>query len=170
MQIRRPPRGWSGDRFRSWMGLVVVLFLWSGILGGISASAAQETNTPRAIANPTVNPKFINRQTLRSVFTLRVRTWPDGTPVRVFVLDDSDERHAAFCTDVLGTFPYILRRAWDRNLFSGTGLIPETVKNESEMLQKVADTPGAIGYLTRADDPVFLKQNAGVVIEAATQE
>ncbi len=169
MQIRRPPHGFWGLGSRSRTGLAVLLLV-VGCLGITMASAAQEVATPRAIANPTVDPKFINRQTLRSVFTLRVRTWPDGTPVHVFVLNDNDERHAAFCSDVLGTFPYILRRAWDRNLFSGTGLIPETVSNESEMLQKVADTPGAIGYLTKADDPDFRKKNSGVVIDPAPTE
>lgn len=170
MQLRRPPHGLWGVGSRSLPGLAVLLLFVVGFLSLTEVSAAQDLAAPRAIANPTVDPKFINRQTLRSVFTLRVRTWPDGTPVHVFVLNDDDERHAAFCSDVLGTFPYILRRAWDRNLFSGTGLIPETVQNESEMLQKVADTPGGIGYLTQADDPDFRKRNSGIVIQAAPQE
>ncbi len=83
---------------------------------------------------------------LRSMFTLRTRSWPDGTPAQIFVLADDDEHHEGFCRDVLGTFPYVLRRAWDRALFAGTGLTPTVVKDLDEMRRRVRSTPGGIGY------------------------
>lgn len=116
---------------------------------------------PQVIVNHAVAPVELDRHALRSLFTLRTREWGNGMPVRVFVLDDSDPRHAAFCTEVLGTFPYILRRTWDRNLFSGTGLAPERVRDEREMLEKVRSTPGGVGYLTGSDTPSSHKQSGG---------
>ena len=47
-------------------------------------------------------------------------------------------------------FPYQLRSAWDRLVFSGTGQAPDTVSSPEEMLARVAGTPGAIGYLTKS--------------------
>lgn len=102
---------------------------------------------PQVILNASVAPPALDRNALRSLFTLRTREWSNGMPVRVFVLDDADPRHAAFCSEVLGTFPYILRRTWDRNLFSGTGLAPERVRDLNEMREKVRSTPGGVGYV-----------------------
>ena len=60
-------------------------------------------------------------------------------------------QHApAFSKEKLNVFPYQLRAAWDRLVFSGTGQAPNTVSSSEEMLAKVASTPGAIGYLTKS--------------------
>jgi hypothetical protein len=47
-------------------------------------------------------------------------------------------------------FPHQLRWAWDRQVFSGTGRAPIMVNTEEEMRQRIASTPGAIGYLRRS--------------------
>jgi len=78
---------------------------------------------------------------------MRQTEWPDGSAIRVFVLEDKKNAHIVFCKDVLGMFPYQLRRVWDRQVFSGTGTAPILVESEQEMLQRVAETKGAIGYL-----------------------
>lgn len=86
--------------------------------------------------------------TVRAKFAMRIPVWSDGTPVRVFVLDDNDGLHIDFCKSILGMFPYQLRRIWDRQVFSGTGTAPVVVASEQEMLARVAATRGAIGYLS----------------------
>lgn len=88
---------------------------------------------------------------LRAIFSVRVRSWPDGTPVKVFVLPDDHPLHQQFCREWLGTFPYVLRASWDRLVFTGTGIAPEVVGSEEEMRRKVARTRGAIGYVRRTD-------------------
>jgi ABC-type phosphate transport system substrate-binding protein len=87
---------------------------------------------------------------LRAMFAMRIREWPDGTPVRVFVLPDNDPTHAQFCRELLGTYPYVMRTVWDRLVYTGTGVAPETVRSEAEMRARVAATKGAVGYV-RAD-------------------
>lgn len=89
----------------------------------------------------------LDRQMVRALFTMRLRQWPDGTPVRVFVLADSNPLHVEFCREQLGTFPYVLRASWDRLVFTGTGIAPEIVANVKQMRERVATTPGAIGYI-----------------------
>ena len=93
----------------------------------------------------------LDRATVRAIFTVRVREWPDGVPVRVFVLPDSDPLHVEFCREQLGTFPYVLRASWDRLVYTGTGIAPEVVPNEKEMRRRVAMTRGAIGYVSTPD-------------------
>lgn len=82
---------------------------------------------------------------------MHLKTWPDGTKIRVFVLSDDDPLHRSVSKEKLNVFPYQLRSIWDRLVFSGAGQAPIKVNSNEEMLAKVASTPGAIGYLWRAD-------------------
>ncbi|THD01189.1 hypothetical protein B1810_20815 [Panacagrimonas perspica] len=104
----------------------------------------------------------LDRTSIRAIFSARLRQWPDGSPIRVFVLPDSEPVHAQFCREQLGTFPYVLRAAWDRLVYTGTGLAPEVVSNEREMRVRLAATRGAIGYVSTASIP-------GVVQPAVVQ-
>lgn len=82
---------------------------------------------------------------------MHLKTWPDGTKIRVFVLPDDDPLHQIVSKEKLNVFPYQLRSTWDRLVFSGTGQAPTKVNSNEEMLNKIANTPGAIGYLWRAN-------------------
>lgn len=90
----------------------------------------------------------VSRSLVRGIFGMRVRAWPDGAPVRVFVIDDAQPLHQEFCKSVLQMYPYQLRQNWDRLLYSGTGQPPVVVGSEEELLKRVAETPGAVGYVT----------------------
>jgi hypothetical protein len=89
------------------------------------------------------------KNALSAVFGMRLRTWPDGSPIKVFVLPSDHLVHIRFCKQVLRVFPHQLRTAWDRLVYSGTGQAPTEVGSEAEMREKLATTPGAIGYLER---------------------
>lgn len=117
------------------------------------ALTASPVAAAEVIAHPDHPGDEIPRPLLRGVFGMRVRVWPDGTPVRVFVLDDSNALHAEFSKTVLQMYPYQLRQNWDRLLYSGTGQQPVMVSNEEELLRRVAETPGAIGYLSHYPPP-----------------
>lgn len=102
------------------------------------------------VTNPATNATVpLPRNTLYAVFGMRLNTWPDGSPVKVFVLPDDDPVYVAFCKQVLRVFPHQMRSAWDRLVYSGTGQAPIEVSSEEEMRSRVATTPGAIGALTR---------------------
>jgi ABC-type phosphate transport system substrate-binding protein len=102
------------------------------------------------IVNPDESQVTIDRDLLRGIFSMRVRAWPGGEPVHVFVLPDDDQLSSDFCRGLLGTYPYVLRAAWDRLVFTGTGLAPTVVRDEQEMRRRVLATPGAIGYVRHA--------------------
>ncbi|WP_292916192.1 substrate-binding domain-containing protein [Nitrosomonas sp.] len=103
------------------------------------------------VTNPGVDEKTLTVNSLRSIFSMRLKTWPDGTKIRVFVLSDDDELHQIFSKEKLNVFPYQLRSTWDRLVFSGTGQAPTKVNSNEEMLAKISSTPGAIGYLWKAN-------------------
>jgi ABC-type phosphate transport system substrate-binding protein len=103
------------------------------------------------VIHPQVNDKNLSLNTLRAIFGMRMQTWSDGTRIRVFVLADDAPLHQQFSKGTLNVFPYQLRSAWDRLVFSGIGQAPVKVSSIEEMLVKVASTPGSIGYLWRAN-------------------
>ena len=101
------------------------------------------------VVHPHVNDKNLSVNMLRAIFGMRMQTWSDGTRIRVFVLSDDASLHQQFSKEILNVFPYQLRSAWDRLVFSGIGQAPVKVNSIEEMLAKVASTPGSIGYLWR---------------------
>lgn len=103
------------------------------------------------IVNPGVPVSAISVNTARAIFAMKMNQWPDGKPVRVFVLRDENQEHQALCKQILDLYPYQLREAWNRLVYTGIGQAPMTVGTEEEMVEKVASTPGAIGYVMKAN-------------------
>lgn len=102
------------------------------------------------IVSPDQGAVTVDRGMLRAIFTTRLRQWPDGTPIRLFVMPDDNALHDLFCREQLAMYPYVLRELWDRLLYTGTGLTPTVVRSEAEMRSRVHATPGAIGYVPAA--------------------
>lgn len=90
----------------------------------------------------------ITRNGLGAIFKMRLQQWRDGSAIKVFVLGDADPIHNAFCKKILNIFPHQLRRSWNKLVFSGSGQAPTKLKNKEIMLTKIANTPGAIGYIS----------------------
>ncbi|KAF3981146.1 MAG: hypothetical protein HFP81_08325 [Methylococcales symbiont of Hymedesmia sp. n. MRB-2018] len=85
----------------------------------------------------------------RAIFAQQLNYWSNGEKTRVFIFKDDHPLHKQFTKNKLNMFPHQLRRVWDRMVFSGTGQAPDLVETEEEMLEKIANTKNAIGYLTK---------------------
>ncbi|HEY0680915.1 MAG TPA: hypothetical protein VGD45_01150 [Steroidobacter sp.] len=131
----------------SWRRWLAVLLLSVSV----AASPQDKTFAADVIVSPSLSEIALDRSLLRAVFTMRVREWPDGTPVRVFVLPDDNPLSDVFYRERLGMYSYVLRRAWDRMVFTGTGLAPTVVGSEKEMIERVRSTPGAIGFVRKRE-------------------
>lgn len=125
------------------------------LLLAVSASHGVRAQSVEIIVNPDIASVSLDRDLLRAIFTMRLRAWPNGPPVRVFVLPDSDPVSDRFYREQLGMYSYVLRSAWDRMVYTGTGLAPTVVRSEKEMRERVRDTPGAIGYVSRGRDSLM---------------
>ncbi len=123
---------------------VTILLVFLMTLSAVSGAWAQDV-----VVHPEVDKSDISRNALRAIFGMRLRKWSNGEPITVFVLRDDSPVHIEFSKTILHMFPYQLRRAWDRQVFSGTGQSPFLVNSLEEMRTKVASTPGAIGYIPR---------------------
>ncbi len=132
------------------LGRVLGIMLAVWLLSSLPARAVE------VIAHPSVAIPRLNLTYAKGLFSMRQTRWPDGTRAWVFVLPDNHPLHSAFSKEVLNLYPYQLRQTWDRQVYSGTGQAPIEVTSEEEMLRRVANTPGAIGYVGRVNphDPV----------------
>jgi len=99
------------------------------------------------IANASVSQKSLKLKDLRSIFTMKKRLWPDGRQISVFVLPNKDHTHKVFCRELLKVFPRQLESVWHRLVYTGTGERPILVSSVEDMMEQVARTPGAIGYI-----------------------
>jgi len=126
---------------------------WAVLAIVMLSAAAPAASAVDVLVNAGQAGQDISRARLRGIFGMRLRAWPDGTPVRVFVLEDKDSLHQDFCKTELQMYPYQLRQDWDRLLYSGTGQPPVQVGSEAEMLKRVSETPGAIGYVREYQPP-----------------
>lgn len=115
------------------------------------SAAAQAHAEEVAITQAKTNHNKLSLASARAVFSMRLSTWPDGTPIKVFVLPDRHPSHARFARNTLNMFPYQLRREWDRQVYSGVGVAPTEVSDLQTMKLLVAQTPGAIGYIEKGD-------------------
>ncbi len=127
--------------------IVLILILHAAVVPGVYAQDKSPLDTLDVVAHPEVRQQNISRNVLRAIFGMRLRKWPDGMPIKVFVLRDDAPFHVAFSKEILHVFPHQLRRAWDRLVYSGTGQSPFEVTSVEEMREKIRNVPGAIGYL-----------------------
>jgi hypothetical protein len=148
-EAARRPHGSTSRRLQRLAAPLILLLLAFGASHEVRAQSVE------IIVNPGIASIDLDRDLLRAIFTMRLRSWPNGPPVRVFVLPDSDPVSDRFYREQLGMYSYVLRSAWDRMVYTGTGLAPTIVYSEEEMRERVLSTPGAIGYVSRGRDSSF---------------
>lgn len=150
-------QGGSPTHFTFKRHLARIVFLVSWFLAFIPWGKAEDVVV---VVNPSVSYREISTNALRAIFGMRLRTWPNGEHITVYVMNDKSPVHTQFAKQQLSIFPHQLRLAWDRLVYSGTGQAPLEVDSEQEMRAKVAATTDAIGYLTveMVDDSVRVLQ------------
>lgn len=119
------------------------------ILGSFLCVLKAHPEEIKVVVNPSVQQEELSKNALRAIFGMRLRTWPNDEPIRVFIIDRHSPIHTKFAKKKLDIFPHQLQRAWDRLVFSGIGQAPSKVSSAEEMRAMIATTPGAIGYLPK---------------------
>lgn len=123
----------------------------------IWGNAAELTAQIQIIAHPSVQVETLSQAQLRSIYLMRQVVWPDGVAIRVFTLPARSAANLQFCREQLQMFPYQLERVWQKLTYSGTGTPPTELQDLQVMLQTIAATPGAIGYIEKQDETQVVK-------------
>ena len=117
--------------------------LWCNTL----AFAAEKTNT-HIIVNTDTDAREINEFDLMAIFSMQKQYWENGQIIQIVSLRTDHPLHQQFTLEHLGIQPYQLERGWNRNIFRGIGKKPIIVNTLEDLVNKVMDIPGAIGYIS----------------------
>lgn len=98
------------------------------------------------IANESVSTKSLSVKELMDVYTLNKAHWDDGSRITVYDLKGGKTKEAFL--SALGMTDDELKRIWLRKQFTGKARPPRALSEEEEVLEAVARTPGAIGYVS----------------------
>ena len=113
-----------------------------GLLGSSGARAA----SLKVIANPSVGASSVSADELKGVFLATKTSLSDGTHVEP-VLEKGGATHESFVKEYLGKTDAALQTYYRSLVFTGKGSMPKTVTDDAEVVEYVAKTKGAIGYV-----------------------
>ena len=131
--------------------LAIFLCFWLDKGYPESFSAKDNPDNVYVIVNSANPQRKISQTGLNAIFNMRLRHWNDESPITVYVLPDENPLHKTFCKQKLHAFLHQLRKGWNRLVFSGTGQAPLTIETKEDMVKRISETPGAIGYLSGRD-------------------
>jgi ABC-type phosphate transport system substrate-binding protein len=109
------------------------------------------TAGPFTIVVNASRPATLTREQVAEIFMKRAVRWSDGTPVTPFDLSVQDPTRQVFSKEVLGQSSDAIVSYWQHQLFTGR-VKPPLVKTPTDLLQVVASTPGAIGYVSEGTE------------------
>jgi ABC-type phosphate transport system substrate-binding protein len=109
------------------------------------------------IANKSVSENSIDESKLTELYTLKTKTWDNGSAVILLTLKGDNNTSDKFF-DKIGKSSMKMKKIWMKKQLTGEGQAPEGFGSEDEMLNKVASTPGAIGFVdaTKVNDNLLV--------------
>lgn len=91
--------------------------------------------------------KALKKEDLALVFKRKKLFWNDGSKMQPVNLPASNPLRRAFSQAVLGATPEELEQYWNDRYFHGVSP-PFVLGSEEAVLRFVAETPGAVGYIS----------------------
>jgi hypothetical protein len=121
------------------------LILLLGSLGSWCAATAQDVVL---VANRGVQISEITNADLRAIFIGTKTRFADGSHALPVTLKGG-ATHEVFLKNHVGDAPEEFRSRWRKIVFTGQGAMPKAFDSESALIEYVAATPGAVGYVSR---------------------
>ena len=123
---------------------LIALFVASALVG-VTRSQAQVL----VIANPGVKATEISKSDLKDVFTGNSTSLKDGSHV-VPILLKAGTSHEEFLQVYIGKSDTAYRAGWRSLVFSGQASMPKNLETDAAVVEFVAHSNGAIGYIGKA--------------------
>lgn len=124
-------------------------FGWVALLMSLCCcSAIARAQDVVLVANRGVQISQINDAELRAIFIGTKTRFSDGSHAEPVILKGGPA-HEVFLKKHLGEEPEDFRAQWRKAVFTGQGAMPKAFSSESALIQYVASTPGAVGYVSR---------------------
>ena len=97
---------------------------------------------------------------LGGMFEGKKANWPSGAKV-VLVTQPDAAVHETFLKAYVGKSPSQFANAWKKIVFTGKASAPVSAKSDAEVVEAVAKSAGAVGYIS---DPAAAAGKAGVTV------
>ena len=114
------------------------------------AAASSASAQVAVIAHKDVPVDSLSKTDLLDFYTGDVQSWPDDRAVVVFDLKARGPVRDTFY-EYLGKTSSRMRSIWLKRKLSGEGNPPESFETEAAVLERVGATPGAIGFVQKAN-------------------
>lgn len=111
--------------------------------------SAAATAQVAVIAHKSVPADTLSKTRLLDCYTGDAKKWAGGQDITVFDLKPKGKVRKAFYR-FLGKRSSRMKSIWLKNMLSGEGSPPEAVESEEALVEKVAATPGSIGFVRKA--------------------
>ena len=99
------------------------------------------------IGNPGLSVDSITAAQATEIFLGKMPTLKDGTQLTVIEHQDGEPVRDEFYEKVVGKSPSQLKAYWAKIVFTGEGFPPKAYSGDKAVKERVAATPGAIGYV-----------------------
>jgi len=126
-------------------------FLFTAALCSFASVAARAADV-KLIANASVTASSVSADELKGVFLATKSSLSDGSHVEPVLLK-SGATHEGFVKQYLGKTDAALETYYRSLVFTGKGSMPKMLASETEMVEFVAKTKGAIGYVSAGTSP-----------------
>lgn len=119
------------------------------LLLGMAVQGAATGEELAVVVNASAQARAIRSDDLREIFLGERHALPDGWKVTPVFLK-SGPTHDAFLHAYVGKSDGAFRAGWMRLVFTGKDTLPRTFDSEAALLDYIAATPEAIGYVRSA--------------------
>jgi ABC-type phosphate transport system substrate-binding protein len=99
------------------------------------------------IANPDTHISSLKNSDIQDIFTGKRTRWNGSGKIIIATLSDSDV-HKKFLEQFVKKTPSQFKNYWRSKVFTGEGMIPKIFQNEESLIEFVANTKGAVGYIS----------------------
>lgn len=123
-----------------------MLFLLLAYLAGALPVFAGEPVLRLGVSS-NIDPIDVAPDDLASIFLGNKRHWPDGSLIKLAVLESSEHQNR-FLNLVASRSPSQYWAYWRNRVFSGRGVMPRIFGSEAELLRYLKSEKGAIGQIT----------------------
>jgi ABC-type phosphate transport system substrate-binding protein len=102
------------------------------------------------IANPSVHETTLSKKDVGDIFLGKKTSWDDGSKIKFVVLTGAT--HEIFLKSYVNKTEAQFNTFWKKQVFTGKGSPPKELDSNRAMVEFVAQTAGAIGYVSANAD------------------
>jgi ABC-type phosphate transport system substrate-binding protein len=129
-------------RIKTTLVLIAVAIASSFIFAGHPAKAGDVI----IICNKSVPEDALSRDMIKNIFLGKKTKWSNRNKI-IFVTQKKNDVHKSFLKTYVSKTTSQFRNYWKKQVFTGKGRTPKSFPGDSKIIEFVAGTKGAIGYV-----------------------